>query len=184
MDSASREPDGGEQRWRRHPRPKEKEAMTTTNMHLAIVIGSTREGRFGSTVARWFVSQAEARPEFDLDVIDLADSELPAVLRRTPDPIVVSHRERLERADAFVVITPEYNHGYPASLKQAIDLQRDEWRRKPVAFVSYGGIGGGLRAVEQLRQVFAELHTVTMRDAVSFHMAWELFDESGRPLDP
>ena len=151
----------------------------TANMHLAIVIGSTREGRFGSTVARWFVSQAEARHEFDLDVIDLADPELPAVLRRTPDPIVASYRERLERADAFVIITPEYNHGYPAPLKQAIDLANPEWQAKPVAFVSYGGMSGGLRAVEQLRQVFGELHAVTIRDCVSFHNAWPLFDADG-----
>jgi NAD(P)H-dependent FMN reductase len=82
------------------------------------------------------------------------------------------------------VVTPEYNHGYPASLKQAIDLPRDQWHRKPVAFVSYGGVGGGLRAVEQLRQVFAELHSVTMRDSVSFHMAWEHFDESGALRQP
>ncbi len=61
------------------------------------------------------------------------------------------------------MITPEYNHGYPASLKQAIDVPRDEWREKAVGFVSYDGVSGGLRVVEQLRQVFAELHTVTMR---------------------
>src|ERR671915_1206087 len=130
--------------WRGGVQDRRRTAMTA-NMHLAIVIGSTREGRFGSTVARWFVSQAEARHEFDLDVIDLADPELPAVLRRTPDPIVASYRERLERADAFVIITPEYNHGYPAPLKQAIDLANPEWQAKPVAFVSYGGMSGGLR---------------------------------------
>jgi NAD(P)H-dependent FMN reductase len=87
-------------------------------------------------------------------------------------------------ADAFVVVTPEYNHGYPASLKQAIDLPREQWQAKPVAFVSYGGIGGGLRAVEQLRQVFAELHAYTIRDTVSFHNYGELFDRSGQLIDP
>ena len=96
----------------------------------------------------------------------------------------VAQRLTIGQADAFVVVTPEYNHGYPAALKQAIDLPRSEWRRKPVAFVSYGGLGGGLRAVEQLRGVFAELHAVTMRDSVSFHMAWELFDESGALRQP
>jgi NAD(P)H-dependent FMN reductase len=83
-----------------------------------------------------------------------------------------------------VVVTPEYNHGYPASLKQAIDLGGREWWAKPVAFVSYGGISGGLRAVEQLRQVFAELHAVTVRDTVSFHGAHGCFDDSGSPRDP
>src|SRR5438067_12935726 len=150
-----------------------------TNLRLAILVASTREGRFGPIVARWFASQAEARPEFDVDVIDLADPELPAILRRDPDPVVITYRERLERADAFVVVTPEYNHGYPAALKQAIDLAHSEWQAKPVAFVSYGGMSGGLRAVEQLRQVFAELHATTIRDCVSFHNAWPLFDADG-----
>ncbi len=83
-----------------------------------------------------------------------------------------------------MVVTPEYNHGYPASLTQAIDLPHDEWKAKPVGFVSYGGMAGGLRAVEQLRQVFAELHVATMRDTVSFHRFFERFDESGRLNDP
>ena len=149
------------------------------NLRLAILVGSTREGRFGFTVARWFASLVRIRPEFDVDVIDLADPELPAVLKHTPDPVVDEYRERLDQADAFVVVTPEYNHGYPAALKQAIDLARAEWQAKPVAFVSYGGMSGGLRAVEQLRQVFAELHAVTVRDCVSFHNAWPLFDTDG-----
>src|SRR5690606_5287867 len=78
----------------------------------------------------------------------------------------------------------EYNHGYPAALKLAIDWLRDEWRAKPVGFVAYGGISGGLRAVEQLRLVFAELHAMTVRDVVSFHNAWDLFDAAGMPRDP
>jgi NAD(P)H-dependent FMN reductase len=158
--------------------------MSESPHNLAVIVGSTREGRFGGTIAQWFVTQARLRGDMTLDVIDLVDLDLPMVYPQQPNPVVQAYSQRIDRADAFVVITPEYNHGYPASLKQAIDLPRDQWRRKPVAFVSYGGIGGGLRAVEQLRQVFAELHTVTMRDAVSFHMAWELFDETGTPRDP
>lgn len=91
--------------------------------------------------------------------------------------------ERVAAADAFVVVTPEYNHAYPASLKLAIDWLKVEWSRKPVAFVSYGGISGGLRAVEQLRLVFAELHAMTVRDTVSFHMARGKFDDAGKPTD-
>ena len=90
----------------------------------------------------------------------------------------------LDRADAFVVVTPEYNHSFPASLKQAIDLAHEEWRRKPVGFVSYGGLAGGLRSVEHLRQVFAELHATTIRDTVSFHAVWNSFDSDDRPSDP
>jgi NAD(P)H-dependent FMN reductase len=135
-------------------------------------------------VARWFAGQVRTRSDMDLDVIDLATVDLPVVhpLRHTPS--VTAYLDRLDRADAFVVVTPEYNHGYPAALKHAIDLARDEWRAKPVGFVSYGGMSGGLRAVEQLRQVFAELRAMTVRDTVSFHMAHALFDSSGAPVDP
>lgn len=158
--------------------------MRTTPLQVAVIIGSTREGRFGGTVAAWFVDRARLRDDMVFDVIDLVDVELPMALPLVSAPAAAAFVERIGRADAFVVITPEYNHGYPASLKQAIDFPRDEWREKPVGFVSYGGVSGGLRAVEQLRQVFAELHVVTMRDSVSFAMAWEHFDESGQLLDP
>lgn len=143
--------------------------MSDAPLQLAVIVGSTREGRLGSTVAEWLVTRAQQRDEVALDVIDLVDVDLPMVYPQ--EPAAQAYIERIDWADAFVVITPEYNHGYPASLKQAIDLPRDQWRRKPVAFVSYGGAAGGLRAVEQLRQVFAELHAVTIRDSVSFHMA-------------
>ena len=158
--------------------------MPEPSLDVAIIVGSTRDGRFGSTVARWFVNQCEPRCELTLDLIELADVDLPAVLPTGPEPGVQAYVERIDRADAIVVVTPEYNHGYPASLKQAIDVARTEWQAKPVAFVSYGGLSGGLRAVEQLRQVFAELHTVTIRDTVSFHGAWRCFDSSGEPVDP
>ena len=108
---------------------------------------------------------------------------MPSIYPRRPSAAVEAYLGRLARADGFVVVTPEYNHGYPASLKQAIDLAHHEWRAKPVAFVSYGGMSGGLRAVEQLRQVFAELHATTVRDTVSFHMAHAAFDASGQPVD-
>jgi len=158
--------------------------MSEKPLKVAVLIGSTREGRFGDTVAQWFLAQARERADMALDVIDLVDIDLPMAYPQQPGRAVLAYIERVERADAFVVITPEYNHGYPASLKQAIDLPRKQWQRKPVGFVSYGGTAGGLRAVEQLRQVFAELHAVTMRDSVSFHMAWELFDAAGQASEP
>jgi NAD(P)H-dependent FMN reductase len=158
--------------------------MTETPLRLAIIVGSNREGRFGHVVARWFVAQAKPRTDMTVDVIDLAEVDLPAVYPRHATPPIDAFGDRLDRADAFVVVTPEYNHGYPASLKQAIDLAHRQWQAKPVGFVSYGGMSGGLRAVEQLRQVFAELHAVTVRDTVSFHMAHGRFDGSGEPRDP
>ncbi len=153
-------------------------------LKLAIIVGSTREGRFGDGVAKWFTTEAEQRLDMTLDVIDLADLDLPAALPHRHGQALSRYVERIDWADAFVVVTPEYNHGYPASLKQAIDIPHDQWKAKPVGFVSYGGMAGGLRAVEQLRQVFAELQVVTIRDTVSFHMFWERFDDSGRPVDP
>ncbi len=157
--------------------------MSAEPLNLAVIVGSTREGRFGGTVADWFVAQATKRSDMVLDVIDLIDVGLPAALPGRRDAETQSYVKRIDWADAYAVVTPEYNHGYPASLKQAIDLPHDEWKAKPVGFVSYGGMAGGLRAVEQLRQVFAELHVATMRDTVSFHQFFELFDESGQPHD-
>jgi NAD(P)H-dependent FMN reductase len=151
---------------------------------LAIIIGSTRQGRFAPTVANWFAGQAELRDDMTVDVIDLADARLPDVLADKPAPEVAAITPRLANADVFVVVTPEYNHSFPAPLKNAIDWHFKEWRAKPVGFVSYGGISGGLRAVEQLRQVFSELHAVTVRDTVSFHGAWTQFDSEGRLKDP
>jgi NAD(P)H-dependent FMN reductase len=80
-------------------------------------------------------------------------------------------------------VTPEYNRGYPAALKFLIDLVGEEWRGKPVGFVSYGGISGGLRAVEQLRLVFAELHAMTIRDGVCFANVWSSSTRRARLLD-
>jgi len=145
--------------------------VSTTPLRLVIIIGSTRPGRFGPTVAEWFTGQARQHGGLDVDVVDLAESAVDAL------------GERLAAADAFVVVTPEYNHSFPGPLKGAIDHYKYEWRAKPVAFVSYGGVSGGLRAVEQLRLVFAELHAMSVRNAVSFPMAHRRFDKSGRPLD-
>ncbi|MFI8946713.1 NADPH-dependent FMN reductase [Streptomyces sp. NPDC053750] len=158
-------------------------------LSVAIIVGSTRDRRFGPTVAEWFAGEARRRPALGLDVVDLAESALPCVLAADDaGPSEVPHPvrklgERLGRADAFVIVTPEYNRSFPASLKTAIDWFVDEWQAKPVGFVSYGGASGGLRAVEHLRQVFVELHAVTVRNTVSFHSCRDRFDDHGRPID-
>lgn len=138
-------------------------------MRTAVIIGSTRPGRFGPTVAAWIAAEIGQRDELRADVVDLAE----------PEDLTA----RLAEADAFVVVTPEYNHSYPGPLKAMIDGHFHEWRVKPIAFVSYGGISGGLRAVEHLRPVFAELHATTIRDTVSFHGGRACFGEDGLPLD-
>lgn len=118
--------------------------------------------------------------------MDVAEISLPTSLAPTPQATaeLSTVTPKLAAADAFVVLTPEYNHSYPAGLKNLIDWHYTEWRAKPVALVSYGGLAGGLRAVEHLRQVFAELHAVTIRDTVSFHNAGASFDDNGRLKDP
>jgi NAD(P)H-dependent FMN reductase len=154
-----------------------KKAMSD-KIKVALIYGSTRQGRFCDRVAKWALEELAGRSEFSVEIVDPA-AHTPA---DTHDP--VSLQVRIAEADAFVVVTPEYNHGYPAPLKALIDSVGAEWRGKPVAFVSYGGISGGLRAVEQLRLVFAELHTVTMQNAVSFAAAWEQFDGDGILREP
>ncbi|MET7966184.1 NAD(P)H-dependent oxidoreductase [Micromonospora sp. NPDC005305] len=156
--------------------------MSDMPLQLAVIIASTRTGRFGETVGRWFVTRAQQHDDLKLDVIDLYDLQLPDSLEHSPH--AAAYTARIDAADAFVIVTPEYNHGYPAALKRAIDAVRAEWQAKPVGFVSYGGLAGGLRAVEQLRQVFAELHAVGIRDTVSFHMAHGQFESDGRLHDP
>ncbi len=148
---------------------------------IGLIYGSTRRGRFCNKVVAWAAEQIETAGKYTVDIIDPA-LELPHE---------ADHRQgstnlwqRMAAAEAFIVVTPEYNHGYPAPLKSLIDSVGAEWQAKPVAFVSYGGISGGLRAVEQLRLVFAELHTVTIRDSVSFAGAWEQFDEEGKLRQP
>ncbi len=150
-------------------------------LRLEVIVGSVREGRFAPVVADWFVRRANADAAFDTAVLDLAHTPLPADLNTTPE--VLAYRERLAAADAFVVITSEYNHGYPGVLKTALDSAKFEWRAKPIAFVSYGGLSGGLRATEQLRQVVAEIHMVSIRETVSFHQAKKKFDVNGETTD-
>ncbi|MEV5765383.1 NAD(P)H-dependent oxidoreductase [Micromonospora sp. NPDC052213] len=135
-------------------------------LRLAVIIGSTREGRVGDRVARWFVDRADAHDGLTVNVVDLADYDFPAGYPAEPTPAMRAFAEQVGRAEAFVVVTPEYNHSFPASLKQAIDYAYDEWQAKPVGFVSYGCGSVGLHAVDQLRTVFTALHAVTTRDVV------------------
>ena len=158
--------------------------MTTPPIHVAVIIGSTREGRYADVVADWFIRRARERHDITWDVLDLAEIDLPARFTRERTPALTDYLTRLGAADAFVVITPEYNHSYPASLKHAVDFANLEWHRKPLAFVSYGGVSGGLRAVEHLRQVFAERHAFGIRDTVSFHNPWPQFGDDGELKDP
>ena len=148
------------------------------DLRIAVILGANRNGRTGPAVARWFLERAAEQEDVELDVVDVAELGH-GDGHGTP---LADFGARVAAADGFVVLTPEYNHGYPGPLKAAIDSARQEWFAKPVAFVSYGGISGGLRAVEQLRAVFSELHATTVRDTVSFHDAQALFGPDGTPV--
>ncbi|GAB3840909.1 NADPH-dependent FMN reductase [Dactylosporangium cerinum] len=163
--------------------------MSEQRLQLAVIIGSVRDGRFGPTVANWFAGEAAGRDDVHVDLVDLAEVRIGAAAPTMSPPAEVLRAlgdltPRLAAADAFVVVTPEYNRSYPGALKNAIDWHNAQFHAKPVGFVSYGGRSGGLRAVEHLRLVFAELHAVTTRDTVSFHGTWDQFDGDGRPKDP
>jgi NAD(P)H-dependent FMN reductase len=150
-------------------------------LRLVVVIADGAVSRSRAVIADWFVAQAGRHPDFAVEVIDLAEHAVPSTLHR--DSALESLVPVLEAADAFVFITPEYNHGYPGGLKNFIDAYRHEWWGKVAAFVSYGGRSGGLRAVEQLRQVIIEQHMVSIRDSLSFDTARHPAEDAF-PRDP
>jgi NAD(P)H-dependent FMN reductase len=166
---------------------------TSTPNQLAIIIGSVREGRFGPTVASWIAGQARAHNGFEVTVIDLADYDIPLTLPAAPPKYAGDSYPRpntmtglsaaLDAADAFILVTAEYNHSYPASLKAAIDWHFTQWTAKPVAFVSYGGAAGGRHAVLHLENVLTELHAVTIRDGLAFPNYFTTWTD-GQPADP
>lgn len=169
------------------------ENSSTEDLKLVIVIGSVREGRFGPVVAAWIADRAHEHGTFAVEVIDLADVEVPLALPALspkmagddyPRPAGMSSlTSALTDADAVLLVTPEYNHSYPASLKAAIDWHFTHWAATPVGFVSYGGISGGRHAVLHLENVLTELHAVTIQSGLSFPNYFTNWQD-GQPLDP
>ena len=163
------------------------------NTHkLAIIVGSVREKRFGPVVGAWVAEQARTHGGFEVEVVDLAKVDIPLTMPPESPKFAGDAYPRpagmaplttaLAEADAFIVVTPEYNHSYPASLKAAIDWHFTQWTAKPVAFVSYGALAGGRHAVLHLENVLVELHAVIVHDGLvfpNFYLNWE----DGRPRD-
>lgn len=154
---------------------------------LLVVIASTRPGRAGLPIGEWFAERAREHGEFDVDVADLAAVALPLLdepnhprLRQYVHQHTKDWSATVEAADAIVLVTPEYNHSYPAALKNAIDYLHEEWRDKPVGFVSYGGVAAGTRAVQHLKPVVAQLRMVAAAEAVSIPFHTQFLDEDGR----
>jgi NAD(P)H-dependent FMN reductase len=140
---------------------------------IQVILGSTREGRFSERAGAWVMDRLAARGDLEAELIDLRDypmpffdqAKAPAYGLREYPPEVMPWAEKVEAADGYLVITAEYNHGYPAVLKNALDQVFPELNRKPIAFVAYGNTGGA-RAVEQLRQVSVEFELAPLRAAV------------------
>jgi NAD(P)H-dependent FMN reductase len=159
--------------------------------HLLTIIASTRSQRRGEPIARWLAEVASALGDMTHELVDLASFDLPLLTAATP-PMSHEAREDVARgwartiaaADGYVVVVPEYNHGYPAALKNALDHLFHEWRRKPIGFVSYGGLSGGVRAVEQLRQVAVELAMVPVRNQVAIPRIWSALTDDGELREP
>ncbi|WP_336207301.1 NADPH-dependent FMN reductase [Nonomuraea sp. LPB2021202275-12-8] len=157
--------------------------MAGNLLRVAVIIGSTRAGRVCDAVAGWFTERARLRVGLAVEVVDLAGYAFPGCYPEEATPAMRRFASAIGGADAFVVVTPEYNRSFPASLKQAIDYAYDEWQAKPVGFVSYGSGTPGMYAVEQLRTVFGALHAVTMRDWVGIDLLGEGVRDTGRPYD-
>ncbi len=151
----------------------------TDPIPLALILGSDREGRLCDAVARWLRRLIERSGRFALDVIDPLTLNLPARMPGTADAAVLNLRKRIARAQAIVLLAPEYNHGYSAALKHVIDLVVGEWSVKPVALAGYGGFSGGLHAIAQLRQVMSALDAVPIREALVLPMVWNQLDDRG-----
>lgn len=149
---------------------------------IGVILGSIREGRINDRVAFWVIRQLEGHG-FATRTIDPADPDLLPV-QLGDEAAIQRLRSRMANLDGFVIVTPEYNHAEPGHLKTLIDSVTAEWWARPVGLIGYGGLSGGLRALEALRIILAELHTVTLRDTVSFASPWRRFDELGHMTDP
>jgi NAD(P)H-dependent FMN reductase len=141
---------------------------------LEVIVVSTREGRVGRIIADWFVEHARAHEAFDVEVVDLKDLALPMLnephhprFKRYEFEHTKAWSATVSRADAFVFVTPEYNFGCPPSLLNALDYLFAEWQYKPVGFVSYGGVSGGLRSVQMIKMVATTLKLVPIPEAVT-----------------
>ena len=145
-------------------------------LKIAIILGSTRPGRNGEAVARWVHGIAQRRGDAEYVLLDLLDHDLPLLDEPVPatqhqysKPHTKKWAETIAPFDAFVFVTPEYNHGTSGALKNALDYLYQEWNDKAAGFVSYGS-AGGLRAVEQLRQVMTELQVADVRQQVALSL--------------
>lgn len=160
-------------------------------MTTGIILGSTRGGRAGEAVAHWVADAAQNREGFDYRLLDLKDFQLPlnesetvpmAANKNYDSAEVTRWSEAIDACEAFVFVTPEYNHSVPAAFKNAVDSLGSEWAGKPVAFVGYGA-NGGVRAVEHWRQITANFQMPNVRSQVAISIMTEFPEGRFTPAD-
>jgi NAD(P)H-dependent FMN reductase len=159
----------------------------SSSLRLMIIIGSTRPGRAGLPIGTWFTELAESHGRFEIDLVDLAELNLPMMdepnhprLHQYTHQHTKEWSARVDAADAFVFVTPEYNHSFPAPLKNAIDYLAQEWNFKPAGFVSYGGVAGGTRAVQALKPVLDILKMTAVPESVVIPSFSQYLDDEER----
>jgi NAD(P)H-dependent FMN reductase len=164
---------------------------------LLVIVGSTRPTRAADHVVPWLTEKTSGHGAFDAEIVDLRDWPLPMFAEHFgtigdfndptySEPIVKAWNSKIKEADAYIFVTPEYNHSIPGGLKNAIDSVWVSFgfRNKPVAFVSYSGsLAGGVRAIEHLAHVFVETESVPMRNNVIIPFVANAFDEQGQPVN-
>ncbi len=167
---------------------------TSSAIRVGVILASVREGRRGEAFARWIAEAVAERPDLVPVLLDLREWALPRYARRetptaaerayAPGSLEARWRDAIAALDAFVVVTPEYNHSFPGQLKDALDAVYAPWNHKPLAVVSYGGFAAGARAAEQLRLVAVELRMAPVREEVNLRLVGLAADERGFPSDP
>jgi NAD(P)H-dependent FMN reductase len=158
-----------------------------SNPILQIIIASTRPGRVGPSVAAWIQERAIAHGGFDVELIDLAEVNLPMMdepnhprLRKYTHQHTKDWSATIDRGDAYIFVVPEYNYGFNAPIKNAIDYLHFEWQHKALGFASYGGVAAGTRAVQMLKQVVTTLKMVPVFDSVSIPFVQQFLDDERR----
>ena len=154
-------------------------------LRLQTIICSTRPGRVGPSIAKWFNEFANADGRFESELVDLAEFQLPVYnepnhprLQKYEHDHTKAWSKSVDAADAYVYVIPEYNYCPPPSFTNALDYVYTEWNYKPCGFVSYGGVSGGLRSAQLAKQLVTTLKMMPMMEGVMVQMPWNLLDEN------
>jgi NAD(P)H-dependent FMN reductase len=154
--------------------------------NVKLITASTRPGRKGPAVAAWMHGEMLKHSELLVESLDLAEINLPFLdeaehprFKKYEKEHTKSWSKTIDGADAYIIVTPEYNYGFPAPLKNALDFLYHEWSYKPVAFVSYGGLAGGTRSVQMLKQVVTAMKMMPIVESVNIPAFTKHIDEKG-----